>query len=104
VSAVQVFAGDEVMLITNRGTLVRTRADEISLVGRNTQGVRLIQLTEDEKLVGVERVEELVSGDDVDDEIIDGGSENEAISEDENSLDNEINSETDDAPENNVDQ
>lgn len=61
VSAEQVFPGDEVMLITNGGTLVRTRVDEISLVGRNTQGVRLIQLSDEEKLVGVVRVEELVS-------------------------------------------
>ena len=39
------------------GTLVRTRAEEISVLGRNTQGVRLIRLDEGERLVGVERVE-----------------------------------------------
>jgi DNA gyrase subunit A len=49
--------GDEVMLITTSGTLVRTRAEEISQMGRNTQGVRLITLAPEEKLVGVERVE-----------------------------------------------
>ena len=49
--------GDEIMLITNVGTLVRTRIDEISIMGRNTQGVRLISLGEDEKLTGVERIE-----------------------------------------------
>lgn len=58
VGAVQVFDGDEIMLISDKGTLVRTRVDEISLQGRNTQGVRLIKLKEDECLVGVERVEE----------------------------------------------
>lgn len=58
VGAIPVGGADEVMLITNRGTLVRTRAEEISCVGRNTQGVRLINLQEDEKLVGIQRVEE----------------------------------------------
>jgi DNA gyrase subunit A len=58
VGAIQVFPGDEVMLISNRGTLVRTSADEVSTQGRNTQGVRLINLRGDEKLVGVERVVE----------------------------------------------
>ncbi|MGD8566854.1 MAG: DNA gyrase subunit A [Gammaproteobacteria bacterium] len=48
---------DEIMLITNGGTLVRTRVDEISVLGRNTQGVRLIGLSKGEKLVGVERIE-----------------------------------------------
>jgi DNA gyrase subunit A len=58
VGAVQVFDGDEIMLISDKGTLVRTRVDEISVQGRNTQGVRLIKLKEGESLVGVERVEE----------------------------------------------
>ena len=48
--------GDEIMLITSGGTLVRTRIDEISIMGRNTQGVRLISLGGDEKLTGVERI------------------------------------------------
>lgn len=56
VAAVQVNAEDEAMLITNKGTLVRVRVNEISLVGRNTQGVRLISLTNDETLVSLERV------------------------------------------------
>jgi DNA gyrase subunit A len=51
------------MLISNKGTLVRTRTDEISLQGRATQGVRLIKLKEGESLVGVERVEEPVEVD-----------------------------------------
>ena len=58
VGAVQVFAGDEIMLISDKGTLVRTRCDEVSSQGRATQGVRLIKLKEGESLVGVERVEE----------------------------------------------
>ena len=54
----QVFAGDEVILISDQGTLVRTRTDEISVSGRNTQGVTLIRVAEDEHLVGTARVEE----------------------------------------------
>ena len=57
VSAVQVTDDDDIMLISDGGTLVRTRAGEISTLGRNTQGVTLIRLRKDEKLVGVERVE-----------------------------------------------
>ncbi len=58
IGAVQVEDNDEIMLITNGGTLVRTRVDEISVVGRNTQGVTLIQLSNNEKLVGLQRIEE----------------------------------------------
>lgn len=59
VGAVQVFDNDELMLISDAGTLVRTRVDEISIVGRNTQGVRLINLTENEKLVGIQPIDEM---------------------------------------------
>ena len=58
VGAVQVFEGDELMLISNQGTLVRTRADEVSILGRNTQGVRVIRTKEGESLVSVERIDE----------------------------------------------
>jgi DNA gyrase subunit A len=58
VSAVQVFSGDELMLISNNGTLVRTDSDGVSIVGRNTQGVRLINLKGDEVLNSVERIAE----------------------------------------------
>jgi DNA gyrase subunit A len=58
VGAVQVFSGDEIMLISDQGTMVRTRTDEISVLGRNTQGVRLIKLKEVENLVGLERIAE----------------------------------------------
>ena len=57
VSAVQVTEDDDIMLISDGGTLVRTRAAEISTLGRNTQGVTLIRLGKEENLVGVERVE-----------------------------------------------
>ena len=49
---------DQAMLITNAGTLIRTYVREISLVGRNTQGVRLIETDAEEKLVSIEKVEE----------------------------------------------
>ena len=56
IAAVQVFSGDELMLISDQGTLVRTRADEVRLVARNTQGVRLINLREGEQLVSLARI------------------------------------------------
>ncbi len=58
VAAVLVSEDDEIMLISSGGTLVRTRVNEISVMGRNTQGVRLISLHDEEKLVGVERIVE----------------------------------------------
>ncbi|UTW02542.1 DNA gyrase subunit A [Amphritea atlantica] len=58
IGAVQMFEGDDVMLISDQGTLVRTRSDEISVLGRNTQGVRVIRVAGDENLVGVARIEE----------------------------------------------
>lgn len=59
IRAIQVDPQDEAMLITDQGTLVRMRVDEISLIGRNTQGVRLINLTAGERLVGMQRIEEV---------------------------------------------
>lgn len=56
VAALQVFSGNEIMLISNQGTLVRTSANEISQLGRNTQGVRIIRTKEGESLVQVERI------------------------------------------------
>ena len=58
VGAAQVFAGDEIMLISDQGTLVRTAADEVSVLSRNTQGVKLIALRDAEQLVGLERIVE----------------------------------------------
>ncbi len=58
VGAEQVFEGDEMMLISDQGTAVRTRVDEVSVLGRNTQGVRVIRTRSDEKLVSVSRIAE----------------------------------------------
>ncbi|PTY36364.1 DNA gyrase subunit A [Saccharospirillum sp. MSK14-1] len=58
VGAKQVFDGDEVMLISDQGTLVRTAVEGISVLSRNTQGVKLIRLADDERLVSIERIEE----------------------------------------------
>lgn len=65
VGAVQVQNGEEIMLISDQGTLVRTRVDEIRPMGRNTQGVTLIKLSSDETLVGLERVQEPSEPDEV---------------------------------------
>ena len=59
VGAIQALEADEFMMITNAGTLVRTRVSEVSQVGRNTQGVTLIRTSEDEKVVGLQRIEEM---------------------------------------------
>ena len=58
VGAAQVTEADEIMLISDKGTMVRTRVTEVSVQGRNTQGVRLIRLKDGEKLVGLEQVDE----------------------------------------------
>ena len=59
VGAIQVDESKEIMLISDQGTLVRTRASEVSTVGRNTQGVRLIRTAEDEHVVGLQRIDEI---------------------------------------------
>ena len=74
VAALQVEAAHELMLISSTGTLVRTPVRDISVVGRNTQGVRLIRLAEGERLTGIERVEGL--------EAVDGESDAESDAED----------------------
>ena len=61
VGAVQVNEDDEIMLISDQGTLVRTRATEVSTVGRNTQGVTLIRTGENENVVGLQRIDEVES-------------------------------------------
>jgi DNA gyrase subunit A len=66
VGAVLVRPGDEIMLITESGTLVRTGVDDISVMGRNTWGVKLINLGEDQKLAGLERIIALNGDDDTD--------------------------------------
>ena len=59
VGAVQVEDLDEIMVITDNGTLVRTRVNEVSVIGRNTQGVRLIRTTDDEHVVALQRIDEV---------------------------------------------
>ncbi|WP_409202656.1 DNA topoisomerase (ATP-hydrolyzing) subunit A [Vibrio fluvialis] len=78
VGAVQVDEGDEFMMITNAGTLVRTRVSEVSHVGRNTQGVTLIRTAEDEQVVGLQRIEEIEESEFLEEEgseIVNEGSE-----------------------------
>lgn len=79
VGAVQVQGGEEIMLISDQGTLVRTRVDEVSFSSRNTQGVTLIKLAKDETLVGLERVQEPSGGDEDELEALEGeaGEQNE---------------------------
>ena len=59
VGAVQVEDLDEIMAITDNGTLVRTRVNEVSVIGRNTQGVRLIRTVEGEHVVALQRIDEI---------------------------------------------
>ncbi|MNE75328.1 DNA gyrase subunit A [compost metagenome] len=73
------------MLISDQGTLVRTRVDEVSSSSRNTQGVTLIKLAKDETLVGLERVQEPS-----------GGDEDEELEGDEQSVDGVADAETSD--------
>ncbi|HET9032058.1 MAG TPA: DNA gyrase subunit A [Dokdonella sp.] len=69
VGAVQIGEEHELMLISNQGTLVRTRAAEVAKVGRNTQGVTLIRLPDDEKLVGLVRLDAVEDDDEVMDDV-----------------------------------
>ncbi|RUO25624.1 DNA gyrase subunit A [Aliidiomarina minuta] len=59
VGALEVVPGEQMMIISNRSTLVRTRVDEVSMVGRNTQGVTLIRTATDEFVVGLQRIAEI---------------------------------------------
>jgi len=86
IGAELVVAKDEIMLITTNGTVVRTRVSEISVVSRHTQGVRLIRLSKEEKLVEIEKVCEteavIPEGDDLDE--IDDSSSAKSNDDDEN--------------------
>nr|WP_315276991.1 DNA gyrase subunit A [uncultured Acinetobacter sp.] len=70
VGAVAIDESKELMLISDGGTLVRTRASEVAQTGRNAQGVRLIRLGENETLVGVEAIEAVEEEDDLLDEAL----------------------------------
>ncbi|MDZ7643725.1 MAG: DNA gyrase C-terminal beta-propeller domain-containing protein [Woeseiaceae bacterium] len=63
VGALQVWEDDEIMLISSSGTLVRTPVADISIIGRNTQGVRLIRLEDGQRLVGLARIEAMAEED-----------------------------------------
>jgi len=102
VGAIQMFEGDEVILISDQGTLVRTRGEEVSIQGRNTQGVRLINVGSEEHLVGLARVEEpdevVLDGDDLDtehDSDIENGAEKTVDSQDETISSNDTDSASD---------
>ncbi|HGN1705531.1 TPA: DNA topoisomerase (ATP-hydrolyzing) subunit A [Providencia rettgeri] len=71
VGAIQVDETDQIMMITDAGTLVRTRVSEVSVVGRNTQGVTLIRTAENEKVVGLQRVAETEDDEHSDDDVAD---------------------------------
>ena len=58
------------MLITDNGTLVRTRVNEVSVIGRNTQGVRIIRTAENEHVVALQRIDEIEE-----EEILEGAEE-----------------------------
>ena len=73
VGAVQVQSDDDFMMITDNGTLVRIAVSDVSEMGRNTQGVRLIRLTKGEKLVEIEKIEVLATDENGGDEgVIEG--------------------------------
>ena len=59
VGAIPVGDDDEIMLISSNGTLVRTGVSDISIMGRNTQGVRLIRVESEQRLVGLARIESI---------------------------------------------
>ena len=58
IGAIPVDNKDEILLLTAGGTMVRMKVDEISLIGRQTQGVKLINLADNEKLVAIQTVNE----------------------------------------------
>ncbi|MEX0950725.1 MAG: DNA gyrase subunit A, partial [Gammaproteobacteria bacterium] len=66
VGAIAVAEEDEVMLISDRGTLIRTPVHDVSAMGRNTQGVRLVALGENEHLAGLQRIATEAEAGDVD--------------------------------------
>ncbi|MFO0336681.1 MAG: DNA gyrase C-terminal beta-propeller domain-containing protein, partial [Pseudomonadota bacterium] len=72
VAALQVLPTDDFMLISQGGTLVRTAVAQVSVLGRNTQGVRLMRLEEGDRLVALARVEH-INGEPGDDEEADTG-------------------------------
>ena len=104
VGAVQVSENDEIMLISDKGTLVRTPASGVSVIGRNTQGVRIIRTAEQESVVGLQRIDE-IQLEDLDTDIVDGEladsnveSENVDLTQIDSSAESESNLQDDDEP------
>ncbi len=64
VGALLVAPDDEIMLITGAGVLVRTAVSDVSIIGRNTQGVRLIRPQDEDALVGLARLQAIDEDDD----------------------------------------
>ena len=95
---VSVTEDDEIMLISDRGTLVRTRVSEVRVMGRNTQGVRLIRLIKGENLVGLQRVDEMESDEDEEELMSENSDENTSSSDDVTSVES-----TDEASDDNSD-
>ena len=75
IGAVLVDEEDEIMLITDGGTLVRTPVADVSVLGRSTQGVKLIAVSDDERLVGVEPVPFLEDENETDSAVADAPTE-----------------------------
>ena len=83
VGALQINDEQEILLISDGGTMVRTRAGEVSQLSRNTQGVTLMRLSKDEKLIGIERVDQFEEEAEDDAELADspaGAAEGDAVS------------------------
>ena len=82
VRSVQVTDNDEAMLITDKGTLVRFKVSELSIIGRNTQGVRLINVSSGELVVGMQKIEDLgeeeMDDEDSNEEVLDSNSDEHA--------------------------
>jgi len=98
VGLVQVKDEDEIMLMTNAGTLIRMAVKEISVIGRNTQGVRLIALeNEEEKVVGVSRLPEIAE-EAVGADTESSGMSNDTGSEDISTVDTSSTNETEEVP------
>jgi DNA gyrase subunit A len=114
VGAVQVSQTDEMMLISDRGTLVRTRVSEVSRVGRNTQGVTLIRTVDGEHVVGLQRIDEIIEdesvlietdedGNVIEKEVSDTSAEADAIESSE-SIDDSSNDDSDDSSDDSSDE
>jgi len=93
VGAVQVDESNEMMLISDKGTLVRTRVSEVSCVGRNTQGVRLIRTVEGERVVALQKIDDVI-----DDDIIEDAELDDETVADASSQDDSDSNDTDQAP------